>query len=236
MRFIARQGFGVGSSGVGALGRSLAFEESEDNTQLWNAAEDDDEPHFRVRPDDQGVFGVRDVRCGGDEFDVDGFHDAGNGSDVATAHERAEAELAFPGEVEAPEDEDGVGGEDDVGGSGPGALKEADLGGGALKIAVAWEFAVPDFRDWVALQEDHDHLVDVEDEVGDPDSMEDPAFLSMCRSLDSEEQSDDCNLTKSNGEEGDDLADPAPFVRLHDVVRRENPDVVTNPIKRGECD
>ena len=110
------------------------------------------------------------------------------------------------------------------------ALKVCHIIGPLDMIARAGKLVLPQLRDRIALQQNQDHLIDVDDHVAESDEVEDPdedRVLPAVRPvLDAQEKGNDGDLAEPDGLHGDDLSDPAPQVRLHQLRAIEQIDVI----------
>ena len=124
----------------------------------------------------------------GDEFQIDGLDYTGSSGYQTTCHEEAETDFDFLGDLEIPEEEDGIDGEDDVGEGSPActyisespargigirtALEVCDMIRPLDMIACPRNHKIPKLMDGRALQQYHDSLVYVDDDIADRDEPE----------------------------------------------------------------
>ena len=165
-----------------------------------------------------------------------------------SSHEQTQPDLDLIGDLQAPEEHHGVDGQKDIADRGPGlseknmvsfhnvlalntnisqkltALKIRHVIGPLDMMAGPRKLLIPQLRHRIALQQDQDHLIDVDDDVAESDEVQDPnedRVLHAVRPvLDAQEKGNDCDLAESDGLDGDDLSDPTPQIRL-DQLRAE---------------
>lgn len=93
-------------------------------------------------------------------------------------------------------------------------------------VARPGDFLIPQFARRTALQQDQNHLVDIDDDIADPDKIKEPGFLRLRAFLDAQEECNDSDLAESDSLDSYYLPYPTPFERLHKVMVFEQFDMI----------
>jgi len=109
-------------------------------------------------------------------------------------------------------------------------LKKAHLGANLDQIAGSGHGRVPQLLDGVALLQNQDDLDNIDDALKGAHEVEQPSAVPMRALLEGQQEGDDGNTGDDEAEDGDDLGDPAPQIRLHDVGVRQDAFVVSEAV------